>query len=187
MAMTESGKFEIYKKKLQGICDEHNLVYRFKKDSYPIMLIIQTAGGVSQQLSMLEEAEEDGYRSPDAQLRFSYKDGDLVYRISETFTIGDALFNKLKNLFKNMHFLWLQFYHREISEKEILSASDIPFIEDDSDDDIADEEFEELGNDMELPDITDDEESENSGEEGDGYEYDEPADSDGDSSAADEA
>jgi len=187
MAMTESGKFEIYKKKLQGICDEHNLVYRFKKDAYPIMLIIQTAGGVEEQMSMLEEAEEDGYRSPDAQLRFSYKDGDLVYRISETFTIGDALFNKIKNLFKNMHFLWLQFYHREITVNNILSANDMPFIEDDGDDYIADEAFDDLGDDTALPGISDDDESEDAGEEGDGYEYDEPANAEGESAVDDEA
>ena len=178
MAMTESGKFGIYAKKLQGICDKHNLVYSFKKEAYPIMLIIQTAGGAGKQMSMLEEAEEDGYRSPDAQLRFSYKDGDLVYRISETFTINDALFNKLKNLFKNMHSLWLQYFHREILENEVIIADDMPYIEDEDDDGsyIVDEAFDEIRGNMEPLETLEDDEDDDAGEEDeDGYEYDEPA------------
>ena len=130
--MNESGKFGVYKKKLQGICDENNLVYKFHTDSYPIMLTVQTTGDIDGQMSMLEQAEEDGYRSPDARLKFAYKDGELVYRISETFTINDALFNKLKNLFKNMHTLWLQFFHREITEKNLLSNHP-KIVDDDSD------------------------------------------------------
>jgi len=171
MSLTEQGRFEIYKKKLQGICDEHNLVYTFIKDKYPMALIIKTTGEISGQLSMLEQAEEDGYRNPDARLIFSYKDGDLVYRISEAFTIGDALFNKLKNLFKNMHALWLQYFHREIIQNDMLTGEQLPAIDDDDDGDIVDEVFDEIRGDMEAI-----ENFEADGEEGD-YEYDEPDES----------
>ena len=54
-------------------------------------------------MSMLEAASEDSYISPDAYLLFTMKDGALVYRMSKTFTIEDALFGKIKNIFKNMH------------------------------------------------------------------------------------
>lgn len=164
--MNEAGKYEVYRKKLQGICDENNLVYRFRADKYPIMLTVQTTGSLDGQMTMLERAEEDGYRSPDAQLVFAYKGGDLVYKISETFTIGDALFNKLKNLFKNMHTLWLQFFHREIVENNLLV--NLPHISDDA----AESELEQYGGagldeedddddfDCDLPDGEDDEDDE---------------------------
>ena len=45
-------------------------------------------------MSMLETASEDSYISPDAYLLFTMKDGVLVYRMSKTFTIEDALFGK---------------------------------------------------------------------------------------------
>ena len=172
MARTESIKFEEQRKKLEGICEENNLVFRFHKDRYPIVLVIQPAGGIDNQLSMLERAEEEGYRSPDAQLTFAYKDGDLVYRISETFTIGDALFNKLKNLFKRMHAYWLQYFYRDIIERGALTAQQMPVI-DVGDDDIVDEVFDELGDDMKK--LEDFEGDGAIGEEVGGYEYDAPA------------
>lgn len=155
--MNEAGKFEVYKKKLQGLCDEHNLVYRFRKDRYPITLTFQTTGDAEGQMNMLEPDEGDGYRSPDATLMFEFKNGDLVYRISETFTIGDALFNKLKNLFKNMHSVWLQFFFRDVIEHQTLAPGQMPVIEDADDED--------GGEDDDMQPLDEDE---------DGYEYDEP-------------
>ncbi len=45
-----------------------------------------------------QDADDDGYRSPDARLVFSMRDGELVYRMTETFTLTEALFTKLKNI-----------------------------------------------------------------------------------------
>ena len=184
--MNESGKFEVQKKKLQGICDEHNLVFSFRKDKYPITLTVKTTGDIQGQMSMLIEAEDDGYRSPDARLIFSMRDGELVYHMSETFTISDTLFNKLKNIFKNMHSLWLQFFFRDVIENETLTDQQMPAIDDDKDDgDIADDTFDELQDAMEpLETFEDDEEDsedgadpdEEDGEENSDHECDDPAD-----------
>ena len=169
MALTEKGQFEVYRKKLQGLCEEHNLTYKFSKDGYPISLTVQTTGSMDGQMSMLEEAEEDGYRSPDAKLSFAFKDGYLVYRVSETFTINDALFGKLKNLFRNMHSLWLQYFFRFVIDSKVLSASQMPQVDDDGENaDIVAETFDEVAGDMEPIESVDEEDGD--------YEYDEPAD-----------
>ena len=42
--------------------------------------------------------------------------------MSKTFTISDTLFNKIKNIFKNMHYLWLQFFFRDLVEGGKLAA-----------------------------------------------------------------
>jgi len=132
--MNERSKFGMYRKRLQGICDENNLVYSFVRDRYPLSLVFKTTGSMSGQLSMLEDAEEKGFRSPDARLIMSYIDGDFSHRITGgTFDIGEALFNKLKNLFKNMCAYWLQFFHKEVIEGELLTA--MPEISDDDDED----------------------------------------------------
>lgn len=145
--MNEISKYETYKKKLQGVCDENDLIFRFRPDKYPITLTIRPAGGVEEQMSMLENVEEKGYTSPDASLVFSFRDGALTYKISETFTIGDALFSKLKNLFKNMHYCWLQFFFRDIIEKRVITAKNMPVIDEDTSMDEAEplEEFEDDG------------------------------------------
>ena len=133
--MSEISKYEAYKKKMQGLCDEHNLIFRFRRDAYPITLTIRPVGGVAAQMTMLEDAEANGYISPDAAIVFAIKDGNLTYKMSETFSISDALFSKIKNLFKNMHYTWLQFFFKDVIEKQALSTQQMPQIDDDDDGD----------------------------------------------------
>lgn len=118
----EASKFAAQRTKLKNICEAHDLTYTFIKNSYPIKLIIRPIKGVGEQMSMLETASEDSYISPDAYLLFTMKDGVLTYRMSKTFTISDTLFNKIKNIFKNMHYLWLQFFFRDLVEGGKLAA-----------------------------------------------------------------
>jgi len=175
MSMTEKGRFEVYKKKLQGICDEHNLVYSLKKETYPITLTIKATGEMSGQMSMLADDETNNYISQDAKLIFSYKDGDLDICITDgKFRLNDALFNRLRNLFNNMHYLWLQYFHREIILNRSLEEEDLPAIDDEDDGgDIVNEVFDEVREDMEkVEEFVEDGES---GEVTD-YEYDEPGD-----------
>lgn len=128
--MNERYKYEAYYKKVQSLCEENELVFRIRKDSYPISMTVRRMSGPGQQLMMLEMAEEKGYTSPDATLVFYYKDGDLSWKTSETFNINEALFAKLKNLFKNLHSCWLQFFFRNVMELQLLSRDEIPVIED---------------------------------------------------------
>lgn len=118
----EASKFAAQRNKLKNICEAHDLTYTFIKNAYPIKLIIRPVGGVGEQMSMLEAASEDSYISPDAYLLFTMKDGALVYRMSKTFTIEDALFGKIKNIFKNMHSYYLQFFFRDLIESGRLTA-----------------------------------------------------------------
>lgn len=124
--MSEISKFEGYKKKLQGCCDENNLIFKFTKDRYPMSLQIKPVSGMDGQLSMMEDAGDGGYMSPDAYLLFVYDNGDLTWRTSETFTISDTLFSKLKNFFKNMCFCWWQYFFRDLMEHGNLSAEELP-------------------------------------------------------------
>ncbi len=129
--MNEASRFEMYKKKLDNVCEENNLVYRFRRDSYPITLTIRPAGDIADQLDMLANADEGGYTSPDAAIVFSYRDGELTYKTIHTFSIDDALLSRIKNLFKKLHFCWLQYFHRDLMEKQLLSASTMPVIDED--------------------------------------------------------
>ena len=154
--MNEAAKFEMYKKKLDGVCEENSLVYRFRRDIYPITLTIRPASGIAEQMDLLASAEGNGYTSPDAAIVFAYRDGDIAYKMSNTFTIDDALFSRIKNLFKKLHFFWLQYFHRDLMEKQLLSASSMPVIDED---DAYDDEIEPLEN-LDEEDDTDDEDEE---------------------------
>ena len=129
--MSEISKFQAYKKKLEGVCDENNLVFRFRQNEYPVTLTILPSSGVEEQMDLLADTSDKGTISPDARLVFYYKDGELLYKISETFTISDALFAKLKNLYKNLFFNWLQYFFRNLIERHALESGSMPVIDED--------------------------------------------------------
>ena len=116
--MRELDKYNVLKEKLQGICDENGLAYSIQNRSYPFLMTIKPLGGIDAQQTMLEgmDTGETGYISPDASLVFAYRDGVLNYKISETFTISDSLFTKIKNLCKKLHDMWMMHFFRDVIE-----------------------------------------------------------------------
>lgn len=147
--MSEISKYEAQKKKLDGICEENNLVAIFRHSDYPITLTIKPLTGLDEQMTMLENADEKGYTSPDASIVFIMRDGVLGYKTSETFTISKPLFSKIENIFKKLHDFWLQFFFRDLMEKDVLTKSNMPVIasEDDMPDDAEPlEEYEDDAN-----------------------------------------
>ena len=142
--MREIDKYGVLKEKLQGICDENSLAYTIQ-NRYPFLMVIKPLGGVDAQQTMLEGMEDaagSGYISPDASLVFAYRDGDLSYKISETWTISENLFNKLKNLFKKMHFMWMMHFFRDVYEHSpgMIPIHDTPAETQDEEDVTAEDE-----------------------------------------------
>ena len=129
--MSEIDKYEAQKKKLDNLCEEHDLVCSLKHDRYPITLTIKPLTGAGEQLSMLEAAEEKDYISPDASMVIYNKDGELAMKINGTFTISEALRNKFKNIYVKVSTYWLQYFFRDIMERNVLNKSQIPVIDED--------------------------------------------------------
>lgn len=124
--MREIDKYGALKEKLSGICDENNLKFTIHNQGYPFKMVIKPLSGLDAQQTMMEgmdDRTDTGYISQDAALVFAFRDGDLTYKISETWTISESLFNKLKNIFKKMHGLWMQYFYRDVHEN---SPSAIP-------------------------------------------------------------
>lgn len=117
--MNEIGKYGVYKEKLKGICDENDLTFTIHNNKYPFFMTVKALSGMDGQMSMIEGAGDTGdtgYISPEAVIVFAYKDGDLTYKMSETINISDALFNKIKNLFKKMYACYMAYYFRDRTE-----------------------------------------------------------------------
>lgn len=132
--MSEISNYEAYKKKLQGLCDEHELIFKFQKNTYPVTLTIRPTEGSNSQLT-LPGCEVEKEISPDAFLMFEFKDGAINYKTSKEFVISETLFNKLKNLFKNMHSCWMQHFFRNIVERDLLTPGMMPEIDESDADD----------------------------------------------------
>lgn len=127
--MSEITLYEAQKKKLQGLCEEHELTYRFRKDTYPITLTISPLQGVEAQMTMLEEAEEAGYRSPESSMTWIFEDGNLTTRVSGgTFTISKVLRTKIESVLLKMISFWQQYFFRDVIEKDGLRKGMMPVI-----------------------------------------------------------
>ena len=137
--MSEISKFEEQKKKLEGLCEEHDLNFRFRCNIYPMTLTLSPVTGVYEQMDMLASVEEKGYISQDASLQFIMKDGKVTHHIYGTFTIDDDLFMKFKGIFKKMVTFFTQYFFRDVIENKLLHRGAIPVI-DDMADDSAEEE-----------------------------------------------
>ena len=140
--MSEISKYDAQKKKLDGLCEEHDLTFRLRHDRYPITLTIKPLTGMDQQMDMLADAENKDYISQDASMVIYRKDGELATKITGTFTISEALRNKFKNIYIKISDYWLQYFFRDIMEKDLIAKSKIPVIDEDEAED--DEEEEEL-------------------------------------------
>ena len=124
--MNELAKFQGYQKKLEGVCNANGLVASFKCRSYPISLTITACSGVGEQLDILANADDGRMMSTEAKLVFTMEDGDVSFQFCEDINIGDNLFTKLRNLFKNMVRCWEGHFFREVMERELIKASRMP-------------------------------------------------------------
>ena len=143
--MSEITMYEAQKKKMEGLCDEHKLVYRFRKDKYPITFTISPMGGMEAQLTMLENVEDVGYRSPEAKMTWIFEDGTLTTKVSGgTFTISKALRTKIEAILLKMISFWQQYFFRDVIEKGNLRRGFMPVIDEaEAEDDEADASEEE--------------------------------------------
>lgn len=164
--MSEITLYEAQVKKMQGICDEHNLTYRFLKDRYPIIFIIRPIQGMDAQLSMLESVEDEGYISPEAEMMWIFKDGNLETRVTGgTFTIAKTLRTKIESILMKMITYWQQYFFKDVLEKHSLAAGMMPVIsESEAEDAAACEDDLEEPADIEDDEMLDDDELEDTGD-----------------------
>ncbi len=171
--MSEISMYDAQKKKMEGLCEEHDLTFRFQKDTYPLIFTIKPTGGIGAQMSMLEEVEEVGYRSPDASMTWIFEDGNLQTKVTGgTFTISKTLRTKIENILIKMITYWQQYFFRDVIQRNALKDGMKPEIDesDANDTDVIPaeaeplEEYEdeagegaaeEIDNDADLPDTDD--------------------------------
>lgn len=142
--MSEIDKYDAQKKKLDNLCEEHDLTYRLRHDSYPITLTIKPLTSMGQQLDLMSDAENKDYISQDASMVIYNKDGELAMKINGTFTISEVLRNKFKNIYVKASAFWLQYFFRDIMERNVLTKAQIPVIDEDEAQDDEDEDVSDL-------------------------------------------
>ena len=110
--MSEISNYEAQKKKLQGLCDEHNFTFRFFKDRYPITLVITPINDVATQMDMLGNVEETGYCSQDSSMCWYFENSELK--------------TKIENILLKMISFWQQYFFRDLMENGKLRNFGVP-------------------------------------------------------------
>lgn len=100
-------QFNTYKNKLENTLEANGLIGTFVTDETPIMLTVTPNTVEAGQTSMFPDNDEDK-SSLDAKLSLIFKDGAMFIKTDEKLVISENLMNKLKNLAKHMHYLYLQ-------------------------------------------------------------------------------
>ncbi|MBO5605483.1 MAG: hypothetical protein J5915_08870 [Acidaminococcaceae bacterium] len=126
----EQSKFDAQKNKLQGICEEHDLVYSLNVEQYPIVLTISKATKQYEQQSLIpEDKPEKPAIDPDAKIVWIFKETKLFMKVEGgTFTIGKELRMKIENIFLKLVNYWNQYYFRDTQEKNMLKKGKYPEI-----------------------------------------------------------
>lgn len=123
--MSEISMYQVQAHKMQKLCTEHDLVYCFQKNTYPITFTIAPEQGMEAQESMLENVEEAGYRSPDASMTWILHDGVLETRVQGgTFAISKPLRTKIEGILTKMITYWQQYFFRSTIESQKSAAEE---------------------------------------------------------------
>jgi len=150
--MSDISKYEAQKKKLEGLCEEHDFTFRLRKETWPITLTISPLQGMAEQMSMLEEADGSDYISPNASLTWIFDDGDVTSRVEGgTFTMPKTLESKFVNIFKKMVAFWQMYFFRYLVQNGFVTrGKHMPVI--DENDAPEDEDEQAEPEDLEDPD-----------------------------------
>ncbi len=131
--MSEISAYEAQVKKMQGLCEEHNLVYRFHKERYPMTFTIKPSCTMDAQISMLESVEDEGYISPAASMTWIFNDGVLETKVrGGTFTISKTTRTKIENILIKMITFWQQYFFRSVIENQLIPERRMPVIDDEA-------------------------------------------------------
>lgn len=112
-AITE--KYKSMKEKLDTLLDEHDLIYKFDTSKEPIVLQVKkNESAKAEQLSLT--AVDKQKSSKDATVSFIFDSGSIIVKTTGTLFMTDALLNKVKNIAKKLHYLFLHVYFVESKE-----------------------------------------------------------------------
>lgn len=124
--------YEAQKKKLQGLCDEHDLVFKLNKNQYPISLTVSMAQAKHEQVPLIESPQEAPACDPNARCVWVFRDGVLSMKVEGgTFTIDKSLRGKIENILMKLISFWQQYFFRNVLEKGALRKGAMPDIPED--------------------------------------------------------
>ena len=122
--MNEYERYVKCEDKLSELCHDAKLQYFLSFNQYPAILIIRPDMEAEEQyLFECEQETTSRATSPEAFIRFSFEDGELTYKFSDSFTITDSVLAKIKQHFKNLYDCHTKLFFRKVMEQQMLNAN----------------------------------------------------------------
>lgn len=119
-------KFKELREDILEICKANNMIFRFEAENFPILAIVEADPvHVNQIMIALTEGAEE--TTNNGKIEFIFDD-ELKIKMDKRMNMSEALFNKIKNKVKKLHYIYLQvfFYsymeHKEKHEEERAQA-----------------------------------------------------------------
>lgn len=96
--------------KMEKLCDENELEVGIEEASFPIVYTIMPNRTSKNQMMMNVGGKRSTYVNGETKLIFA---DELTMQIVNDYVIEDNLLNRLKNMAKKLHYLYLQMYFKE--------------------------------------------------------------------------
>lgn len=113
--MSVEVKYWDTQEKLDKLCHENHLRFRFRADDYPIIFRFEPIWEKAAQMKFESDGFEGGEKrkptDPEASIEMIFDD-ELIIQITNDFTIDDEILNKIKGMAKKLHYLYLHIWHK---------------------------------------------------------------------------
>lgn len=109
--MVEQVELSAVFSKLATLLKEFGYKVDFEGSCYPVTFTVYPDLEAQGQTTMFDGEDEETLR--DARLRLIFQDAGVLVETASTLRMPEELLNKIKNLCKKAHYLFLQMYYRQ--------------------------------------------------------------------------
>ena len=103
-------ELELMKEKIDSLCDENKLQFNFETLRFPIIAKIKPNFETQNQITIDVGDKTTNYINGEIQFIFG---DELTMTVLNDFRIEDSILNRIKNMTKKLHYLFLQNYFKE--------------------------------------------------------------------------
>lgn len=96
--------------KVENLCTSNDLEFEFESSKFPIVAIIRPSEESRNQLVMDLGDESSDFVNGEIELIFG---DELTMKVINDFRIEDNLLNRIKNMTKKLHYIYLQMYFKK--------------------------------------------------------------------------
>jgi len=105
--------FATTQEKIRDTCFKNDLEFKFECTKFPVVATITPDMEKFDQIKFdFGEKDHEKTNYINGQIKFIFGE-ELTVNILNDFMIEDRLLNKIKNLIKNLHYLYLQLYFKD--------------------------------------------------------------------------